>query len=210
MRQVREQHLKYPEIARRTGVNVNTIKRWASVPIKFIGTGKGLALTVDEELDFIACLHHLADYWFPVNRKTLMDLVQSYLKYGNKKNPFKDDRPGKDWCAQFELRHRNVLRYTKREPLSKARASGMHPDNIEQFYKMYYDTLLKNNLLHMPWLIFNVDETGLQACHGWSKVYHRGRVQASIFYCSQFHQGFIHGEFLLQCYWAVFTTLHRV
>ena len=75
MRQVRQQHLKYSEIATRTGVNKNTIKRWASVPIKYIGTGKGLALTVDEELDFVACLHHLADYWFPVGRNTLKDLV---------------------------------------------------------------------------------------------------------------------------------------
>ena len=96
MRQVRQQHLKYPEIARRTGVNVNTIKRWASVPIKFIGTGKGLALTIDEELDFVACLHHLADYWFPVSRDTLKDLVQSYLRFAKKKNPFKNDRPGRD------------------------------------------------------------------------------------------------------------------
>ena len=27
----------------------------------------------------------MADYWFPVNRRTLMDLVQSYLRFGNKK-----------------------------------------------------------------------------------------------------------------------------
>ena len=167
------QHMKYSEIAEQTGVNKSTIKNWASKSIKFIGTGKGLALTLDEELDFISCLHHMADHWFPVDRNTLKDLVQSYLKHMAKPNPFTDDRPGNDWAHQFEIRHHAVLRYTKAEPLSRARASGMHPDNIDAFFKMYYDTLKKYNLLHFPWLIFNIDETGLQAAQGSSKVYHR-------------------------------------
>ena len=76
-------------------------------------------------------------------------------------------------AISLNLENHAALCYTNREPLSRARASGMHPDNIEAFYQMYYDTLVKYNLLHMPWLIFNVDETGLQACQGSSKVYHR-------------------------------------
>ena len=128
MKQVR-QHLKYSTIAENTGVKKSTIKNWASKTIKTLGTEKGLVFILDEELDIVSCLQHMADYWFPVNRDILKDLVQSYLRHTKKPNPFTNDRPENDWAHAFELRHHDIFRYKKEEPLSRARASGMHKEN---------------------------------------------------------------------------------
>ena len=175
MEQVK-QHIKYSIISENTGVTKSTIKKWATSTIKNLGTGKSTVFSLDEELNFISCLHHMSDYWFPVDRNTLQNLVQSYCRHAKKKNPFTDDRPGNDWAFAFEQRHKAILKYTKEEPLSRARASGMTRENIDGFFEMYSSTLEKYNLLDKPWLIFNTDETGFQACQGTSKVYHRANT----------------------------------
>lgn len=63
----------------------------------------------EEELIFQA-LKFTANCGYPMNRKDVLDMVQSYLKLQpHRISPFKDNRPGPDWARNFEKRWENEL-----------------------------------------------------------------------------------------------------
>ena len=39
----------------------------------------------------------------------------------------------------------------------------MTQENVSNFYKMYENVLKEHNLFDKPWVLFNIDETGLTA-----------------------------------------------
>ena len=72
-------------------------------------------------------------------------------------------RPGNRWIRYFERRHRDRLRYRKREGLSKARASGLSKESVAGFYEKYKKLVKDKKLDHKPWCLFNCDEFGCSA-----------------------------------------------
>ena len=44
----------------------------------------------------------LADKCFPQDREYIKLMVKYYITLTSKNSPFKDDKPGKDWCISFE------------------------------------------------------------------------------------------------------------
>ena len=148
-----------------------TIQQWVLRPNLQLGSGNATVLAPAEENLLVEALNYLASCGFPQSRDNLKDMVQSYVLDMKKKTPFKDGRPGKDWVLGFERRHVNNLRRRKREGLCIARAKGMSKNNVKAFYDLYEKQLKEHNLSDKPWVIFNLDETGLTANKNDHKVY---------------------------------------
>ena len=64
--------------------------------------GYGFVLSNAEEKLLIEALMSLADKCFPQDREYIKLKVNSYITLTSKNSPFKDDKPGKDWCISFE------------------------------------------------------------------------------------------------------------
>ena len=81
---------------------------------KRIGSGCGFVLSNTEEKLLVESLMYLADEGFPQFREDIKLMLKSFITLTSKNNPFKDDKPGKDWCISFEKRWSVVL--GKRKP----------------------------------------------------------------------------------------------
>ncbi|XP_043478744.1 tigger transposable element-derived protein 1-like [Leptopilina heterotoma] len=102
---------------------------------------------------------------FPMHPEQVMDAVQSILKETVRKNPFKDDRPGKKWFSLFLNRNPEIV-LKNAEVISKGRAS-VTEEIIRQWFLELKDYLKSENVLDIlddPTRIFNLDEIGMQTC----------------------------------------------
>ena len=104
---------------------------------------------------------YLADKGFPQDREDIKLMVKSYITLASKNIPFKDDKPGKDWCIFFEKRWNVVLGKRKPELLTKARATDLSLKTLIDFFELKEKTLKDNNLFDRSHCIFNLDETSL-------------------------------------------------
>ena len=161
----------FRKVSKDMNIPKSTLLRWQQNPNISIGAGRPTILTVAEEDLIVTALLYTAKCGFPQNRKWLKDMVQSFVKHIGCKSPFLNDRPGIDWIVLFEKRHHARLTKRKPEILSTSGARGLTRKHVAHFYKMYEDTLKEYNLTDKPWIIFNLDETGLTGGTTYSMVY---------------------------------------
>ena len=158
-------------VSREFNIPKSTVSLWAKSPKAKVGSGGPTALESHEEELIVEALLYTAKCGFPQSRKNLQDMVKSYVISSGKVTPFRDGRPGLDWVRRFEKRHQQRLRRRKREGLSVLRAKGLSREIITSFFDMYKDVLNEHNIANKPWVIYNVDETGLTADKICTKVY---------------------------------------
>ena len=151
------------KVAKDMSIPYTTVQRWHNNPKISVGPGRPTVLTASEEDLIVTALLFTAKCGFPQDRGEVKDMVQSFIKHTGRETPFQDGRPGRDWIVSFEKRHHNKLRKRWPELLSTARAKGMTQENVSNFYKMYENVLKEHNLFDKPWVLFNIDETGLTA-----------------------------------------------
>ena len=88
----------------------------------------------------------MSDCSNPMDRDRVCDLVQSFCEETNYPVPqFTNNRPGVDWCQNFENRWSHVLVRRKCEGLSYKRRKGLTQHNVNTFYTMF-DNLVKITL----------------------------------------------------------------
>ena len=158
-------------VSKQFNISKSTVFFWAKNPNKNVGAGTCTYLEPKEEELLVEALLYTAKCGFPQSRNNLKDMVQSYVLSSGKTTPFTNGRPGEDWTFRFEKRHKAVLRRRKREGLSIVRAKGLSKENIASFYEIYKAALIEHDIENKPWVIFNVDETGLTADKISTKVY---------------------------------------
>ena len=102
---------------------------------KRIGSGRGFVLRSTEEKLLVEALMYLADKGFPQDREDIKLIVKFYITSTRKNTPFKDDKPGKDWCISFEKRWNVVLGKRKPELLTKAKATDLSLKKLTDFFE---------------------------------------------------------------------------
>lgn len=115
-------------------------------------------LSSEEESNIENWIIYCADRGFPVTKNHLFDCIQDYLVRNKKKNPFKNNRPGKHWYNAFMQRHPSL---TKRisQNLNTTRAAVTETD-LRGWFSTVHDYLKKKNLLFIdPEQVFNLDES---------------------------------------------------
>ncbi|XP_065653039.1 uncharacterized protein LOC136080350 [Hydra vulgaris] len=150
-------------VSKSSGIPYGTLYRRSHDQIqrndKRIGSGRGFVLNNTEENLLVEALMYLADKGFSQDREDIKLMVKSYITFIGKKTPFKDDKPGKDWCMSFEKRWNVVLGKRKPELLTKARANDLSLKTLTDFFE--------------PHCIFNLDETGLRTDPTAGKIFVR-------------------------------------
>ena len=153
-------------VSKSSGIPYGTLYRKTHDQIqrndKRIGSGCGFALSSTKEKLLVEALMYLADKGFPQDREDIKLMVKSYITLTSTNTPFKDDKPGKDWCISFGKRWNAVLGKRKPALSTKARATDLSLKTLRDFFELYEKTLNDNSLFDRPHCIFNLDETGLQ------------------------------------------------
>jgi hypothetical protein len=81
-----------------------------------------LPAAVEESL--VKCLELCAEFNYPLSKKNLQDLVQSYCVEHNVQNRWVDD-PVKDWLNGFEQRWSHRVKVQKPTNIRRSRAKVM-------------------------------------------------------------------------------------
>jgi hypothetical protein len=81
---------------------------------------KELSMAVEEAL--VKCLEMCADFNYPMGKKKLQNLVQSYCVENNVDTRWKGHRPGKDWVRLFKKRWSHRVKVRKPTNIKRSRA----------------------------------------------------------------------------------------
>ena len=95
-------------------------------------------------------------------RRQVCEMVKKILHKDGRPNPFKDNRPGKDWWYAFLAR--NNLAVRSPSSLEMYRASACTKQNLESWYAQFEQFLVCHSLLDEPDRIWNYDESGFPLC----------------------------------------------
>ncbi|XP_015113513.1 uncharacterized protein LOC107038770 [Diachasma alloeum] len=118
--------------------------------------GPKTILSDDEESKIIKWMVFCAKVGFPVTKAQLLDCVQKH--FGDKKTPFKNNRPGKHWYNAFMKRHSNLSKRIVKN-LTSTQASVSEGD-LRSWFSKVGRYLEKKSLLNIEAdRVFNLDES---------------------------------------------------
>ena len=80
---------------------------------------------MEEEKQLMTALKYSAECGYPQDRDDVAEMVKIFLDSLDRRNPFSNNYPGKDWMISFVHRHKEILRPHKPELLTKARSEGL-------------------------------------------------------------------------------------
>ena len=129
---------EFPNVSLITNIPRKTVRRWEK-PRKpgRVGAGAPTILTPKEEGMIASAMMHANDLGFPQKREDMKVIVETFLSSHNRKNPFKDGKPGNDFCRQFEMRHPELGRQIP-ELITAARQRGLSKDVLDEFFDKYH------------------------------------------------------------------------
>lgn len=119
----------------------------------------------EEERRFVACIHSLSEFGFPVTELELRQIIKTYLnRQGRKIARFKHNVPGRDWVISFLKRHKDLTARIASN-IKRSRAAL----NVNQMTE-YIENLRQTLVDVEPNAIFNYDESNLTDDPGQKKV----------------------------------------
>lgn len=119
--------------------------------------GRPVELSKETEEAIVKCLVLCGEYQYPMKRRDVRLLVQSYCLENGVETRWKDAKPGKDWVRSFQKRWRHVVKLRRPTNIKRTRAK-VSPEIIQA-----YLTNLQPNVEDVPPShIFNYDETNLK------------------------------------------------
>lgn len=128
--------------------------------------------TQEEERRFVACIHNLSDYGFPVDEVELRHIIKTYLdRQGRSVQRFKNNLPGRDWAKSFLRRHTDLTARISSN-IKRSRAA-LTEEQMREYIENLRETLKDVE----PNAIINYDETNLTDDPGQKKIITRRGVK---------------------------------
>lgn len=100
----------YRKVSKEYQIPVTTLFKRSKCPVDTIKSKMGppTVLTYEEELKLVQWIEQRAIDGCPATKKEFLDNTEVFVKNLDRKNPFRDGRPGKNWFEGFIRRHPNV------------------------------------------------------------------------------------------------------
>ncbi|KAL5015099.1 hypothetical protein ScPMuIL_009369 [Solemya velum] len=120
---------------------------------------------LEEENQLAQWVIDMAKIGYGRTRQEVLTTVKKILDGDKRNNPFKDNRPGKDWYYAFMKRHPEI---SERSPiqLGKERAV-LSKETVGRWFddfKEYMNVTANQELLKDPTRLYNADESGFPLC----------------------------------------------
>ena len=164
LRDLKEKKGSIRKIASTYGIPYTTLHAHHTGISKKRYGGPSTALTYAEEREIVQSCIVLQEMGFPIDKATLVSVVEDYLKEIQRDNPFTCGTPGPDWSAGFMKRWKKALAPRKPQHLSKKRAIALTKDTVgkwmefveQTYHKAGFFRLSQKELAKRLW---NCDET---------------------------------------------------
>ncbi|KAK3741118.1 hypothetical protein RRG08_042485 [Elysia crispata] len=144
------------------------------IPIK-AHRGRQTVLSPSQEQELAECLIIFAEWGWGFGKEEVKDIIQDFIREKELENPFKEDRPGRDWLDGFLRRHPKVVP-RKTEHLSNSRAKAEDPVVIQNWFTLLDKILTEKDIKGLPSQIFNCDESGRTFLKNTQHVSNKPRV----------------------------------
>jgi hypothetical protein len=102
-------------------------------PAKKLKLGRPQQLSVQEEKALVKCLDLCAEFNYPMRKRDLQDLVQSYCMQHGLKTKWEDERPGRHWVRNFRKRWSNRVKLLKPKNINYSQAK-VSLDEVRKFF----------------------------------------------------------------------------
>ena len=174
LRSIREENLSIRRAGRNFGIPESTLrdKIHERVPDQ-CRSGPSTVLSSQEETDLCVWLQKMSEIGYGRCRRELVEIVKKTLDKVGRVTCFKDNRPGKDWCASFKKRH-HQLKLKTGEDLSRERALCCTPEAIESWFIKYQHEVEKvpggSDTIKDPHRVWNAEESGFILCPQSEKI----------------------------------------
>ena len=129
--------------------------------------GPSPVLTAEEEKYLAQWTIDMYEIGYGLTRQ-VNEMVKKILDKDGRPNPFKDNRPGKDWWYSFLTR--NKLAWRSPSALEAYRASACTKEKLEEWYTKFEQFLICHSLHDQPSRIWNCDESGFPLCAKSGKI----------------------------------------
>ena len=98
------------QAAKHYGVDKKSLLRRVrnEIPIE-AHPGRQTVLSPSQEQELAECLIIFAEWGWGFGKEEVKDIIQDFIREKELKNPFKEDRPGRDWLDGFLRRHPKVV-----------------------------------------------------------------------------------------------------
>lgn len=163
---VRSESISLNRAAKQYNIPKTTLQNAVHYKYSSHKVGQKTVLTSEEERRIVDWAIHMARIGYGRTRQELANTVKKILDDDGRPNPFKDNRPGKEWLARFFARHPDLSLRTSIQ-LGKERAI-VSADKINQWFsdfrKYIQNEVGDADLLKDPSRIYNADETGVSLC----------------------------------------------
>ena len=116
----------------------------------------------DEEQYLVNLAVEVNKIGYGQTRRQRCEIVKKISDKGGRPNPFKDNRPGKDWWYAFLTRNNLTIRSPS--SLEMYWASACTKQNLESWYARFKQFLSCHSLLDEPDRIWNCGESGFPLC----------------------------------------------
>ena len=130
--------------------------------------GPSPVLTPEEEKYLAQWTIDMYEIGYGQTRQQVTEMVKKILDKDGRPNPFKDNRPGKDWWYSFLTR--NKLAWRSPSALEAYRASACTKEKLEEWYTKFEQFLICHGLHEQPSRIWNCDESGFPLCAKSGKI----------------------------------------
>lgn len=126
-------------------------------PEKEPRVGRPVELSVETEEAIVKCLVLCAEYQYPMKKRDVRLLIQSYCIENSIETRWKDSKPGTDWVRSFQRRWSHKVKVRKPTNIKRCRAK-VSPEIVRE----YFSNLQPNVEGIPPSHIYNYDETNLK------------------------------------------------
>jgi transposase-like protein len=128
-----------------------------SDPTKAPKVGRPQELSAEVEKAIVDCLCLCAEFKYPMRKRDLQKLVQSYVQENSVLVRWVDGKPGKDWIRNFQKRWKHRVVVKKPTNIKRSRAQ-ISPKIIRDFFSHLEVTLQGVEPAHF----FNYDESNVK------------------------------------------------
>lgn len=131
--------------------------------------GPSPVLYPEEEKYLVQWTIDMYEIGYSQTRQQVTETVEKILDKDGRPNPFKDNRPGKDWW--YSLLSRNKLAWRSPSALEAYQASACTKEKLKEWYTKFEQFVICHGLHVQLSRIWNCDESGFPLCPKTGKIW---------------------------------------
>ena len=157
-------------------VSQSTIRSHINNDLLHVGAGRPFYLSPKQEIYSVELIKSLDEIGIRLSKNVLMKIIGEYLRLAINDARFNskvlssnviyiliiflENEPSFHWFTDFVLRNKKNIKMIKEKKIEKSRKNEFTEEVRTNWFNKLKEILVKNNLVHKPMQIWNMNESG--------------------------------------------------